>query len=89
MDESRASIAAVISCTVAQVTGRESPREDPHLNLLDDFGVDSLALLEVVEILEKRFQVTIPDEDTGQMRTLGDLMSVLQRLTDPTSLRHR
>ncbi|MFF3669082.1 acyl carrier protein [Microtetraspora malaysiensis] len=72
---------------MAQVTRCEPPREDLHLNLLGDLGVDSLALLELVEILEKRFRVSIPDEDTGQIRTLADLTSVIHRLTstDPTS----
>ncbi|MEU8244747.1 acyl carrier protein [Nonomuraea sp. NPDC048916] len=81
MDESGSSIAAVISGVVAQVTGGEPPHEDTHAKRLDDLGVDSLALLVVVEILEERFRVTIPDEDTGQVRTLGELVAVLQRLT--------
>ncbi|MGI5486601.1 acyl carrier protein [Microtetraspora malaysiensis] len=54
---------------MAQVTGCERPREDPHLNLPDGLGVDSLATLELVEILEK------------QLRTLADRTSVVHRLT--------
>ncbi|WP_329084973.1 acyl carrier protein [Streptosporangium sp. NBC_01469] len=61
---------------------RRTPRDcaDPGLDLWNDLGIDSLSLLELIRDLEKRFQVTIPDEDTGQANTVGDLVTIVQRL---------
>ncbi|MEV4746208.1 phosphopantetheine-binding protein [Streptosporangium amethystogenes subsp. fukuiense] len=48
-------------------------------------GIDSLSLPELIRRLGKRFQVTVPDEDTGQAHTVGDLVRIIQRLagSDP------
>ncbi|WP_440098595.1 acyl carrier protein [Streptosporangium sp. H16] len=66
---------------------QRTPRDcaDPSLDLWNDLGIDSLSLLELIRDLEKRFQVTIPDEDTGQAHTVGDLIRIIQRLagSDP------
>ncbi|WP_073921123.1 acyl carrier protein [Streptomyces sp. CB00455] len=48
--------------------------------LEQDFGVDSLALAELVTDLEKRLSVVIPDEETGRLHTVADLRALLARL---------
>ncbi|WP_343963052.1 phosphopantetheine-binding protein [Streptosporangium amethystogenes] len=66
---------------------RRAPRDcaDPALNPWNDLGIDSLSLPELIRRLGKRFQVTVPDEDTGQAHTVGDLVRIIQRLagSDP------
>ncbi|MER5620098.1 acyl carrier protein [Streptosporangium sp. NPDC002544] len=75
-----------VASAVATTAGR-APRDrvDPALDLWNALGLDSLSLLEPIRDLEKRFQVTIPDEDTGQAHTVGDLIRIIQRLagSDP------
>jgi acyl carrier protein len=52
----------MLSNALAQVTGRVTAACDhPDLRLQDDLGLDSLALLELVESLEARLDVTVPD----------------------------
>lgn len=49
--------------------------------LLSDLGVDSLALLEMVEILQDRLAIVVPDEVTARIQTVADLQDAVSRLT--------
>ncbi|WP_232837985.1 acyl carrier protein [Streptomyces atratus] len=42
-----------------------------------DPGVDSLALLELVETLQRRLAIVVPDEVTIRIRTVADLQDVV------------
>lgn len=46
---------------------------------LASFGVDSLALLELVFEIEEKFDVKV-DEDTPPPRSCGDLVALIERL---------
>jgi acyl carrier protein len=48
--------------------------------LQEDLGIDSLSLLDVVESLQDRYGVLVPDEDIGRLVTVGDLFEVVTRL---------
>lgn len=43
--------------------------------LIDDLGVDSSRLIEVILELEDRFGIEIPDSATDGFRTLGDMVT--------------
>ncbi|MBY8889300.1 acyl carrier protein [Streptomyces sp. PTM05] len=45
-----------------------------------DLGVDSLALLEVVEALQERLRIVVPDEVTARLRTVADLQDAAVHL---------
>ena len=47
---------------------------------LEDLGMDSLARLELVSIVEEELSVRIPDEDLKAIRTVGQLVTCLMRL---------
>lgn len=51
---------------------------DPGLHLQHDLGIDSLALLDVVESLQSHLGVTIGDEDISRLATVGDLILLVQ-----------
>ncbi|MFE4540288.1 acyl carrier protein [Streptomyces scopuliridis] len=66
---------------LASITGR--PQEacrQPDAVLEHDLGVDSLALLEVVETLQERLRITVPDEVTARVRTVADLQDAVRPL---------
>ena len=46
---------------------------------LKDLGVDSLAAVELAEGLERKFDVTPPDVDVAEWRTVGDLVRTVTR----------
>lgn len=45
---------------------------------LDSFGFDSLAVLDLIFDLEQKFGVQIPAETMLRMKTVGDLVSLLE-----------
>lgn len=73
-----ASIEKEVMVAVAAVASSDCG--DPTLHLLEDLGIDSLSLLRLIKLLEARFDVTIPDESTGQAQTVGDLAKTVRRL---------
>ena len=51
---------------------------DPDTHLIDDLGLDSLALTEVVMSAEDIFGITIENSELKTIRTLGDLEQFVQ-----------
>lgn len=73
---------AVVSAALAMASGE--PEDTCKIETLDleaDLGIDSLTLLELVVQLEERLGITVSDEDTGQLRTVADIMRTVERLT--------
>lgn len=42
----------------------------PESSFMDDFGADSLDIIEVLTAVEEAFKVEIPDEDAGKIQTV-------------------
>jgi acyl carrier protein len=55
----------------------EEIKEDANLQNL---GVDSLMALQIVARMEKKYQVEIPEEEIGKIRTLRDILDMVDRL---------
>lgn len=47
-------------------------------NLVDDFGADSLDLVDFVMTLEDEFDKEIPDEEIDNIKTVGDVVSYIE-----------
>ncbi len=43
-------------------------------------GLDSVAIMELVSIVEERVQIRLPDDELASVRTVGDLGALIQRL---------
>ena len=46
-------------------------------NIVEDFGADSLDLVDFVMSLEDEFDKEIPDEDIEGIKTIGDVVSYI------------
>jgi acyl carrier protein len=46
----------------------------------EDLGADSLDVMEIIMAVEERFQITIPDEESEKVRTVGDLLEALDNI---------
>lgn len=57
----------------------EPNRLGPEMDLKEEFGADSLTVLSVVSEIESRFQITIPDQDVRDLRTLRAIMTYLEK----------
>ena len=52
------------------------------LNLDQDLGLDSLDVVEVIIELEKEFDIVIPDEEAFSIKTLDELVDLVQKIKD-------
>jgi acyl carrier protein len=50
----------------------------PEASFTDDLKADSLAVVELVLALEEAFKIEIPDEDTEQIKTVGDAVAYIK-----------
>lgn len=50
----------------------------PEASFIDDLKADSLAVVELVLALEEAFGIEIPDEDTEQIKTVGDAVNYIK-----------
>lgn len=46
-------------------------------NFKDDLDADSLDLVELVMALEERFEITIPEDELGDIRTVSEAVDVV------------
>ena len=73
-EEIRTSLAELVN-DVAGV-----PVEDVQLDksFTEDLDVDSLAMVEIIVGCEEKFGVTIPDEESKNLKTVGDAVAYIE-----------
>ncbi len=73
-EEIRAELAEIVN----EVTG--IPAEDVQLDksFTDDLDVDSLSMVEIIYAAEEKFGVSIPDEESKNLKTVGDAVSYIE-----------
>ena len=49
-----------------------------NASFIDDLKADSLAVVELVLALEQAFNITIPEEDTEKIKTVGDAVEYIK-----------
>ncbi len=69
-DKVRDVIVDTISCDADEVTMEAS--------LTDDLGADSLDAVELNMAFEDAFDISIPDEDMQEMKTVGDIVEYIE-----------
>ena len=47
-------------------------------NLMEQLGIDSLTMLEIVMLLEKTLQISFDNEELRDLRTIGDINSFME-----------
>lgn len=61
----------VKECIVSQL-GVNEDEVTKEASFMDDLGADSLDIVELVMAFEEKFDIEIPDDDVGKLRTVGD-----------------
>jgi acyl carrier protein len=66
------------------VTRLGLPTEEVTLaaRLQEDLGVDSLDAVEMAIAIERQFDVGLSDEQVASVKTVGDMVALVQRLAD-------
>jgi acyl carrier protein len=70
--------------TLEQIVRRFAPKTvaaviGPETRLIEDVGVDSPRMIDIVLDVEDRFGFTIEDQDVQKVRTFGDLVNLVSR----------
>jgi acyl carrier protein len=55
----------------------DAARLCPETRLGEDLCVDSLTAVELMMVLEDEFDIALPEERVGDLRTYGDLVTVV------------
>ncbi|MBR2372035.1 MAG: acyl carrier protein [Clostridia bacterium] len=48
-------------------------------DIINDLGADSLDVVEMLMAVETEFNVTVPDEIAMEMKTIGDVVSFIEK----------
>ena len=56
------------------------------VRLEEDLGMDSLSMMDFLVFLEKRYGVTIPDEELHDVASVGDVLHVLNAMLSPAAV---
>lgn len=51
----------------------------PESKIIDDLGADSLNILMLLMTIEEDFGIKVPDEELEDFRTVGDVVSFLEK----------
>jgi acyl carrier protein len=59
--------------------GIDESKITENSSFLDDLGLDSLDIVELIMALEEEFDIEIPDKDAEKMKTVGDAIKYLDK----------
>lgn len=49
-----------------------------NARIIEDLGADSLDIVEMFMTLEEEFELTIPDDNVVELKTVGDVISYIE-----------
>ena len=73
---------AGIAEVIEEVTGIEPAEVTIEKSFVDDLDIDSLSMVEIAVQTEDKYGVKIPDEDLAGLRTVGDVVTYIQKLEE-------
>ena len=54
----------------------------PEKDLVNDLGADSLDSVELIMAIEQQFDIEIPESDTENIKTIGDILKYLNNYSE-------
>ena len=78
----KAELVKVMAVVDARFADRTDYAED--LGIMSDLGVDSLQVSEIIFEIEDRFEIKIAEEEARTLRTVGDLIKMIEAKTAST-----
>jgi acyl carrier protein len=76
IDTIREEIIAIIS----EVSGEDAQNITPESNLAVDLEIDSIKAIEITVAIEKKFKISIRDEDIPKVITVKDTIDLAENL---------
>lgn len=72
-------IKTTIKEAIQQVTGVDAMSISDSASYIDDLGLDSLAILEIVVAVESKFKFDTSDVELSSVRTVEDTIALVKR----------
>ncbi|MDY5964257.1 MAG: acyl carrier protein [Peptostreptococcus porci] len=68
---------------IREIISEQLNIENPEIlkmdtNLLEDLDADSLDAVEIIMNIEEEFETKIPDEEIDNVKTIGDIISLIE-----------
>ena len=79
MNNDQTALIAEISEVLESVLNRKVELK-PDMNIVNDLGLDSIAVMNFTMALEDKFDISIPLNDMASVVTVQDLMKTIQTL---------
>jgi acyl carrier protein len=68
-----------LTAVIHEVAGTDVAAITPEASLIDDLGVDSLSMVEIIYAIEDNFGLSIPEEDSKDLITVGDAVAYVKK----------
>lgn len=83
------SIEQQIIAIMADVSGFDEAEITPETNIVEDLEVDSIKAIEITVAIEKKFKVSVRDEDVPRIVSVKQAVELVQRLLakEPASVK--
>ena len=76
-------IADKVTKIIVEKLGITESEVTPEASFTGDLGADSLDTVELIMEFEKQFDISIPDEQAENIKTVGDAVSYLEGVIHP------
>ena len=63
---------------ISDVTGRGIEELKPEANFWRDLGVDSIKAIEITVAIEKKYKISVRDEEIPKITTIGQAVDVVR-----------
>jgi acyl carrier protein len=70
---------------VSDVSGFDEAEITPESNFAQDLEIDSIKAIEITVALEKKFKISVRDEDVPNITTVKQAVELVNRLTGQNS----
>ena len=65
---------------IAEVSGFDEEEIKPELNFFDDLEIDSIKAIEITVAIEKKFKISVRDEDVPNITTVKHAVDLVNSL---------
>ena len=72
-------IESKVKAIIVDKLGVDEAEVKPEASFTNDLGADSLDTVELIMEFEKEFGISIPDEDTQKIATVGDAIAYVEK----------
>ncbi len=69
----------VVVDLIAKQLGKPVEEITADKEIVKDLGADSLDVVEMLMSLESEFDITVPEEDAVNIKTVGDIVSLIEQ----------